>query len=170
MKMKVTIISVTITSIITIFIILVSSCMNLAPQATTEKEQATATEAIETEATTTQVIETTSTDTHADKIRVTKPVADQLVQSPLIIEGEARGTWFFEASFPVKLLDSNRNVIAEYYATAQGEWMTEDFVPFRSELEFKKPDTATGILVLEKDNPSGLPENDDSIEIPVRFE
>ncbi|MCJ7666539.1 MAG: Gmad2 immunoglobulin-like domain-containing protein [Actinobacteria bacterium] len=103
-------------------------------------------------------------------IEVTNPLPDQLIESPLMIEGQARGTWYFEATFPVKLLDANGNVIATYYAQAQGEWMTEDFVPFKAQIEFNKPATATGILVLEKDNPSGLAEYDAKIEIPVRYE
>lgn len=91
------------------------------------------------------------------------------MQSPLVVTGEARGTWFFEGSFPVALLDAHGNTLLQTYAQAQGEWMTEDFVPFRSELTFAAPPTATGTLLLEKDNPSGLPEHDDEFRIPVRF-
>jgi len=47
--------------------------------------------------------------------------------------------------------------------------MTENFVPFAVSLAFDQPTTATGTLVLQKDNPSGLPENADEITIPVRF-
>lgn len=104
-----------------------------------------------------------------DLIRATSPTPGQLVTSPLVVTGEARGTWYFEASFPVKLLDADGNVIVSHYAQAQGEWMTTEFVPFSSTLTFAMPATATGTLVLEKDNPSGLPEHDDAIRIPVRF-
>ena len=48
--------------------------------------------------------------------------------------------------------------------------MTKDFVPFKAELEFSLPSTETGVLILEKDNPSGLPENDDELRIPIRFD
>jgi hypothetical protein len=91
------------------------------------------------------------------------------VASPLTVTGEARGNWYFEASFPVKLLDANGNEIVVSYAQAQGEWMTEDFVPFMSTLTFAAPSTPTGTLVLQKDNPSGLPENDNSVSVPVTF-
>lgn len=47
--------------------------------------------------------------------------------------------------------------------------MTAEFVPYKSVLEFKNSDTVNGFLILEKDNPSGLPEFDDQIKIPVRF-
>jgi len=55
-------------------------------------------------------------------------------------------------------------------AQAQGDWMTTEFVPFEAVLEFAVPQTEFGTLILEKDNPSGLPQNADSISIPVRFE
>lgn len=105
-----------------------------------------------------------------DLICVSKPRPNQTISSPLVIEGEARGTWFFEASFPIKLFDGNGKEIAIAIAQAQGEWMTTDFVPFRATLEFSKPATENGTLVLEKDNPSGLPEHDDSLVMPIRFE
>lgn len=97
------------------------------------------------------------------------PSPNQLVTSPLQITGRARGTWFFEASFPVQLYDANGAEIAVAVAQAQGEWMTEDFVPFVALFEFSAPTTSTGTLVLEKDNPSGLPENADEVRVPVKF-
>jgi hypothetical protein len=104
-----------------------------------------------------------------DKINVTNPTFNQVVTSPLTVTGEARGPWYFEASFPVKLLDANGKVLVQTHAQAQGDWMTSEFVPFTSTLTFAKPTTATGTLVLEKDNASGLPEHDDSRAIEVRF-
>jgi hypothetical protein len=91
------------------------------------------------------------------------------VSSPLTVTGEARGTWYFEASFPVRLFDGAGNEIAVKPAQAQGDWMTTEFVPLKVTLTFAKPSTAEGVLVLEKDNPSGLPERDDALRIPVRF-
>ena len=91
------------------------------------------------------------------------------MQSPLTVKGEARGNWYFEASFPVRLFDADDKELAVIPAQAKGEWMTTEFVPFEITLNFSRPKTATGVLVLEKDNPSGLPEYDDSISIPVRF-
>lgn len=98
------------------------------------------------------------------------PAAGALVTSPLLVTGEARGSWYFEASFPVKLLDAHGNTLVQWYAQAQGEWMTTDFVLYESTLIFPQPTTATGTLVLEKDNPSGLPEHAASVTVPVRFE
>ncbi len=106
---------------------------------------------------------------HADIIKVSSPVVGALVGSPLVVTGEARGNWYFEASFPVRLYDANGKELAVVPAQAQGEWMTTEFVPFSVTLTFEIPTTPTGTLVLEKDNPSGLPEFDDEISIPVRF-
>jgi hypothetical protein len=105
----------------------------------------------------------------SDLIRVQSPQPGALVQSPLRVSGEARGTWYFEASFPVTLLDGNGHALVQTHAQAKGEWMTESFVPFESELRFGPPATATGTLVLAKDNPSGLPEHADELRVPVRF-
>lgn len=115
--------------------------------------------------------ETTSAQTRPidDLIRVTSPVADSTVTSPLVIEGEARGTWFFEASFPVELRTSSGEVLVRAPATATDDWMTEDFVPFTVSLAFPEPQTATGTLLLERSNPSGLESQARSVSIPVRF-
>ncbi len=102
-------------------------------------------------------------------VHVISPLPGSTIASPLMVTGEARGGWYFEASFPVRLLDGNGAEIAFGTAQAQGDWMTADFVPFVATLSFPLPATTTGSLVLEKDNPSGLPENDDSITIPVNF-
>jgi hypothetical protein len=104
-----------------------------------------------------------------DLIQVESPQANNTVSSPLMIKGKARGYWFFEASFPIKLYDDNGESLAMTIAQAQGDWMTEEFVPFTAELKFENPKTEKGMLVLEKDNPSGLPENADELKIPVLF-
>jgi len=103
-----------------------------------------------------------------DLIRVENPRPNQTITSPVVINGEARGTWFFEASFPIKLKDEKGNVIATTIAHAQDDWMTENFVPFSATLEFQTT-TQKGNLILEKDNPSGLPQNADELRIPVKI-
>ena len=47
--------------------------------------------------------------------------------------------------------------------------MTENFVPFEGTLTFTAPTSGKGTLVLEKDNPSGLPEHADELRMPVKF-
>ncbi len=108
----------------------------------------------------------------SDLIQVFYPNPGDVVKSPLKIFGKARGSWFFEASFPVILKDMNGNVMSTGIAQADGDWMTTEFVDFTAELQYQVATgtvVSIGELILKKDNPSGLPENDDSISIPVRF-
>jgi len=107
----------------------------------------------------------------SDLIFLNNPRPNQEIESPLVVSGEARGYWFFEADFPVVLTDWDGLIIAEGIAQAKSEWMTEDFVPFEVELNFEADVSVSdkGILILKKDNPSGMSENDDALEIPVVF-
>lgn len=110
-----------------------------------------------------------------DLIQVETPKVNEIISTPLIIKGKARGFWFFEGDFPIILTDWDGRIIAEGYASAQKEWMTEDFVPFEGTLEFEKPEiigefAKRGSLILQKANPSGLPEYDDALEFTVFFE
>lgn len=105
-----------------------------------------------------------------DLIRLTNIQPGDKISSPLEITGEARGTWFFEASFPITILDDSGNIIVEGHAEATADWMTEEFVGFKATLQFTTPQNVTkGFLVLHKDNPSGLAQNDDELKIPVKF-
>lgn len=119
------------------------------------------------------MISKTSTNflTKDDLIIVENPKSGAAVASPLTIVGRARGTWFFEASFPVEIQDSNGEILGRGIAQAKSDWMTEDFVPFEATVTFvKNKDIKTGVIVLRKDNPSGLPENDDALFVPVAFQ
>jgi hypothetical protein len=104
-----------------------------------------------------------------DLITLDSPLPGGTVQSPLTISGKARGGWYFEAQFPVKLNDANGKVVAEGPAHASGDWMTTEYVPFSITLTFTPPTTSTGTLVLEKDNPSDLPQNANQLEVPIVF-
>jgi hypothetical protein len=117
-----------------------------------------------------------SIDTVADRIVLTTPAPMATIMSPLMITGEARGGWFFEGTFPITLTNWDGLIIAEGFASADGEWMTEDFVPFSATLEFVSPFVAEspdfmqrGTLILKRNNASGLPEHDAALEVPVRF-
>lgn len=116
-------------------------------------------------------------DAKANLIKVSMPVPYGLMESPQTIRGQARGNWFFEASAPVTLVNWDGLIIADGFVTADGEWMTTDFVSFTGTLEFISPYKQgdpdfmkRGTLIFKKDNPSGLPENDDALEIPIVFE
>ena len=105
-----------------------------------------------------------------DQIVLEHPLPGKVVRSPLRIQGRAKGSWFFEGDFPVLLTDWDGRIIAQGIASAQGEWMSEDFVPFSSRLEFDHPSYGQrGTLILRKDNPSDNPALDNALEIPLRF-
>lgn len=104
-----------------------------------------------------------------DLIIIENPRPNTTISSPLTISGQARGSWFFEASFPIKLYDGNNNLIASGIEEAQSNWMTDEFVSFRAELKFNVPATQKGTLILEKDNPSDLPKNNDQLIVPILF-
>lgn len=106
---------------------------------------------------------------YADLILVSSPRPNEKVSSPLIVSGKARGNWFFEASAPVEILDANGKSLGSGVIQATGEWMTEEFVEFKGTIQFQKPTTATGTLILRNDNPSGLLENAKEMKIPLKF-
>lgn len=104
------------------------------------------------------------------EITIISPKSGDTVISPLNIDGEATGSWYFEGVFPAALYDGNGKKIASGQAEAIGEWMSEKAVPFNLKLEFSAPSTASGKLVFTNDNPSGLKENEKKFELPVKFE
>ncbi|OGG45392.1 hypothetical protein A2673_01215 [Candidatus Kaiserbacteria bacterium RIFCSPHIGHO2_01_FULL_50_13] len=109
-----------------------------------------------------------------DLIRLESPRPNAVVLSPLEIKGEARGSWFFEASFPIVIVDWDGKIIGQGYAEAEGEWMTTEFVPFVATVEFDVSQISgayanRGTLILQKNNASGLPEHDDALETPIFF-
>lgn len=108
-------------------------------------------------------------ETSSSMITVSVPLPNTTITSPALLQGQARGYWYFEASFPIRLVDEEGSVIAQTHGQAQGEWMTENFVPFTATLTWATTTGKTGTLIFMRDNPSGLPENDAEIRIPVLF-
>lgn len=105
-----------------------------------------------------------------DLILVDTPQPSAVVGKEFSILGRARGTWYFEASFPIVVLDDQGDLLANGVAQAQGDWMTPNFVEFKADI--KVPETYIGgvTIVLKKDNPSGDPARDASISFPVSIE
>jgi hypothetical protein len=146
---------------------------SLNKQVTTLQEQAKKQTSTTEETDTTGAEPTTSfTSQKGVKVKLYTPTQGATVATPLVVMGEVPGNWSFEASFPVKLLDDKGAVIAEEPAELLDDWMTEKMVGFTTKLTYNASAVksgSTGKLVLEKDNPSGLDENDDSVTIEVRF-
>jgi hypothetical protein len=112
----------------------------------------------------------TYTNASANLIVVDTPSPGAVTGKEFTLIGKARGYWYFEASFPLELLDKDGKVLVTTAVQADGDWMTEEFVPFK--IQIKAPSSYIGpaTLVLHKDNASGLPEHDASISIPLTIE
>ncbi len=110
----------------------------------------------------------------SDMIMVNMPTdgsySFNFTQTSTTFTGKARGTMYFEASFPVIVTDDFGTIVAQGVAHAQGDWMTEDFVPFVATVSYVDgPTTSTGKISFKKDNPSGLPEHEFTYSVPVTF-
>ena len=108
-------------------------------------------------------------DKVSQMIVVENPQANAEVTSPMTVTGRARGNWFFEASFPIAVYNANNQKLGIGIAQAKSDWMTENFVDFEAQIEFDNPGTGEGYLLVQKDNPSGLPQYDASLKIPIKF-
>jgi hypothetical protein len=102
-----------------------------------------------------------------DRVVVDAPKSGQTVFQSFTVTGKAPGGWYFEASFPIKVVDPQGNTIAQGPATALSDWMTTADVAFKADLKITNNYHGPATLVLMNDNPSGMPENQDSISIPI---
>lgn len=112
----------------------------------------------------------TYTNASEDIITVESPLPGSVTGKEFLIVGEARGNWYFEASFPVTILDKDGNKLVETHAEAQSEWMTTNFVNYRADIVVPEAYIGEATVVLHKDNPSGLSENDASVSYPIVIE
>ncbi len=104
-------------------------------------------------------------------ITLTSPTRGATVASPLNITGMVPGTWSHEGQFTLRLLDGDGNVITESAGTLDGDWMSANQVPFTATLTFDiaPMSGSSGLLVLEKSNPSDLEQNSDSLSVLIYF-
>jgi hypothetical protein len=112
----------------------------------------------------------TSTEPQNARVVVTSPMPGAIVAKTFSVTGSAPGPWFFEAVFPIQVRDKDGNVIGSGQAQAQGEWMTEADVPFTASMKIESTYAGRASLILSKDNPSGLPQNDDSVTVPIQIQ
>lgn len=111
----------------------------------------------------------------AGKIVVTTPLPGSTVStSPIIIKGRAVGNWFFEATAPVSVVNWDGLIIGEGYIKVNDgyDWMTTEMVPFTGTISYDASQLGPykyGSIILRKDNPSGEPQFDDSLEFKILF-
>ena len=102
-----------------------------------------------------------------EQVVVTSPKAGATVGKSFDVSGTAPGPWYFEASFPIQVRDPEGNVLGRIPASAQGDWMVTGPVVFKAQLHLDTSYSGPATLILMRDNPSGLPENEDSLEVPI---
>lgn len=102
----------------------------------------------------------------SSRVVVSAPKHGATVPGKFTITGTAPGPWYFEASFPIIVTDAGGTKIATSHAQAQGDWMTEKDVPFTASVDVGSYHGPATVNLL-KDNPSGLPENDDSTSFSI---
>lgn len=113
-------------------------------------------------------VPTVSAPTDEVSITIDSPGEQAEVTSPIDFTGFAPGNWFFEAQAPIFLYTNDGTLLAQTTATVtNGDWMTSGQVPFEATIEFTVEEQTYGYIILQKDNPSGLPENDDSLKWDV---
>lgn len=105
-----------------------------------------------------------------DLIQIELPFPGAVTGKEFSVLGKARGNWYFEASFPIDVLDKNGKVLVQTHAEAQGDWMTTNFVPFKAVVKVPANYIGPATLVLKKDNPSGLPQYDASASFHFTIE
>lgn len=110
-----------------------------------------------------------------DMIVVSSPAIDSTIStSPVVIKGRARGNWFFEASAPVTVVNWDGLIIGEgYISVDEGyDWMTTEYVPFTGTISYDASQIGVykhGWIIMKKDNPSGEPQFDNSLEFKIFF-
>lgn len=107
------------------------------------------------------------TVTTTSGVTVTEPQQGATVGGTFTVSGDAPNNWYFEASFPIQVRDSDDNVIGRGQAQAQSDWTKTGMVPFTAAITIGSGYRGPATLILMKDNPSGLPENDDATTIDI---
>lgn len=100
-------------------------------------------------------------------VTIEEPALGAKVSSPLTVSGSVPGFWTHEGQFTVRLLGPNGDVLASQSVAVDGDWMTEELLPFTASLAYDASVSGRGSVELVRANPSDLPENADSVFIPV---
>jgi hypothetical protein len=86
------------------------------------------------------------------------------------VKGSVTGSWFTEGVFPVRITEKETNsVIITNTARADGEWETEDYVPFSFVIDAEIEEDGIYILRFDKANPSGVSDSYDYASLTVNL-
>lgn len=104
-----------------------------------------------------------------DLITINNPRPNQEIESPLNIEGLAKPEWFANGFFNVNLVDAEGTIVKTVKAYKNGAKDKDGFNKYKISLKYDLPTTLTGSLVLEKNNTTKDPANDNKLTVPVKF-
>lgn len=94
----------------------------------------------------------------------------QKVSGKLDVTGSVKNNYFFEGNIGVDILDANKKLLKQGHGDSTTEWMTAGPVSFKATLDFTSLPKGPSFIQIRNDNPSGLPENDKFIWIPIVIE
>lgn len=92
------------------------------------------------------------------------------INSPLSVSGTIPGNWMFEAQTTMELRTAGSEIITSTTIDTQADWQTTEQIPFSGQLTFQSPDAILGYIYIQKSNPSGIPNNQETFSWPIRFE
>ncbi len=84
--------------------------------------------------------------------------------------GVIKGSYFFEANIGINILDLNKKILKGDHAMSTTDWMTTEPVSFEGNVDFTGLPKGGAYFEIHNDNPSGLPEHDKSVLIPIVIE
>lgn len=104
-------------------------------------------------------------------LTIISPKANEEIKSPVVIKGYVNGdgwTGFEAVAGVIKILDKNGELLASAPLAIQGEW-TKLPAYFETTLDFVDSESGDAKIVFSNENPSGLPENDRTFALPIKF-
>ncbi len=104
----------------------------------------------------------------AKTISVATPIPLSTISNPVHVTGKAKNNWFFEATFPVEVIDEDGVVLGQGQAHAATDWTVPGMIDFSADITWQDTTDNRGFIVLTKDDPSGLG-NVPMIKVPIFF-
>jgi hypothetical protein len=105
-------------------------------------------------------------------IEVSHPQANEIISGNTVtIKARVLSPWLFEAVAPIEVTDQNGKILGNGKITGPNDWMTQNgWMQIDAQVGFKNNGSKKGFVVFRRDNPSGKPENDMMVKVPVQFE
>ena len=100
-------------------------------------------------------------------VSVSSPLPNASVGKTFTVEGVAPNGWYNEAVFPIQVRDGDDDLIASGQGMAESDWTVSGPVRFHATIRLSQTYSGPADLILLRDNPSGLPQNEDEVTIPI---